>query len=100
MAPRVNNFKLGTEYNISKSDGVNTILGEYSVTFTDKKATIETLESTLASLNGTAVFKWNPYINFLPSSVAKAFICEEWKTNYDDVDKSILTATFKEQPIL
>lgn len=100
MKPRVNAFQFTTQYIDLTEDGINTLLGEYSVVFQDTQTNIETLDQTLTSLNGTAQFEWNPYVDFLPLSDNKTFICEEWETNYEDVGKSLLTATFKEQPAL
>lgn len=100
MKPRVQTYQMTSEYTQLNKDGINMLLGEYSVTFQDTKANIELLDSTLTDLNGTTQFSWNPYITFLPLSTAKQFICGEWDTNYDNVDKSTLTAKFMEQPVL
>lgn len=100
MKPRVNSYQFLVEYLQIGADGINMLLGEYSVVFQDTQNNIETLDTTLSSLNGTTQFEWNPYITFLPLSSAKRFICEEWETSYEDVGKSTITATFKEQPIL
>lgn len=100
MKPRVNNFQMTTEFVVLGVDGINTMLGEYSLVFQDTPDNIETLDETLSVLNGTTQFEWNPYITFLPLSTAKRFICSEWDTDYEAPGKSTLTATFEEQPIL
>lgn len=100
MKPRVNTFQFITKYVDLYPDGINTLLGEYSVVFQDTQTNIESLDQVLKSLNGTTQFDWNPYIDFLPLSTAKKFICEEWETNYESIGKSSLSATFKERPAL
>ena len=98
MKPRVNVHQLITEYTDLEPDGINSLLGEYSVVFQDTQTNIEALDTILATLNATTVFEWNPYSTFLPSSTAKKFVCDEWETSYETPGKSTLTATFMEQP--
>ena len=93
-------YQFLTQYIDLEADGVNTLLGEYSVMFEDTQSNIEDLDNTLETLNGTAQFNWNPYSTFLPASTAKMFICDEWETSYDNPGKSTLSAVFKEQPVL
>lgn len=98
MKPRVQNYQMTGEYVRLGEDGVNTLLGEYSLTFQDKPSVINALDDILSELNSTTPFRWNPYINFLPSSLAKVFICEEWEVSDETEGKSVLVAKFKEQP--
>jgi len=100
MKPRVNSYQLTTQYNPTAPDGVNTMLGEYSIVFEDTQDNIEALDVVLSSLNGTTQFEWNPYSSLIPTSPMKQFICDEWDTSYDTAGKSTLTATFLEQPII
>ena len=100
MKPRVKNYQLSNDYVELGVDGINTLLGEYSVVFEDTQSNIETLDATLSSLNGTALFEWNPYSLLIPLSSTKHFLCSEWDTNYENIGKSTLTATFEEQPAL
>ena len=99
MKPRVKEYVLGTEYVKLETDGINTMLGEYSIVFQDTPSNIYTLENKLTSLNGTAQFMWNPYADLVVGSVAKAFLCEEWDVSDEMDGKSTLSATFKEQPL-
>ena len=97
VKPRTLKHQLGTEYSALFQDGINTQLNEYSVTFTDIPSVIATLNSTLDSLDGTTPFKWNPYVDLVPSSSALTFTCEEWTSQKGSPGKSTLSATFIQQ---
>lgn len=95
--PRKNKYNFNTEYTDLSADGLNTNLKEYSVSFKDTQANIETLDATLTSLNATAIFLWNPYADIDSESIAIPVLCTEWDTSYDSPAYSVLTAKFKQQ---
>jgi len=94
--PRKNKYQFSTEYTQLFKDGINTSLKEYSVSFKDIPSAIETLDTTLESLNSTEAFLWNPFNGVDGTETARSFVCEEWETTYETGGYSTLSATFKQ----
>lgn len=72
-------------------DGINAIVRDWSVSFTDSPTNIEALELELSNLRGFTPFSWTP-----PDGVVGNWICKEFSVSQDNYSQSTLSTNFVE----
>ena len=94
--PRVLSTRFGDGYEQRGSDGINTNLQTWKLTFMDRTTVESDAIELFFTSNNTAVanFTWTP-----PNgSVASKFICRQWTRTTIWYDGHTITATFEEVP--
>lgn len=91
--PRVNTVQFGDGYEARGTDGLNTNLDTWNLSFVRDPDTVEEIEGFLSEMNGVQAFNWTT-----PGGKVAAFKCAEWEPSYDSPGWTTLTATFKEVP--
>lgn len=90
---RVNNITFGDGYSQRYADGINTVSGEWALTFGSRSISdANAIETFLKARNGVDFFLWTP-----PGEVsAVKVICQEWTRQYDSHISATINATFKQ----
>ena len=89
--PRVNTAQFGDGYEQRVSDGLNTNLATWNISFVRDPETIEYINSFLYAKGGVYSFNWTA-----PNGYVGVYKCSEWDSSYDSPGWSTLTATFTE----
>jgi phage-related protein len=93
MKPRVTVLKFGDGYEQRTTDGLNTKLESWSVSFKRSPTAINSIDSFLNTCGGVTAFNWET-----PDGVTKTFVCREWEISTDSPGWETLNATFDEVP--
>ncbi|WP_374537183.1 phage tail protein [Chitinimonas taiwanensis] len=92
MQPRVRAMRFGDGYQQLIPDGLNTLLAEVSVPFTNRTdAQRDQLLALFTSLGGA-----KPFLFTLPGKVQKAYICTRWTESRAGHNANNVQATFQE----
>jgi phage-related protein len=91
--PRVNLVQFGDGYEQRGTDGLNTNMETWTVTFVRIPETIRTIDSFLKARNGVEAFNWTT-----PEGRSAVFKCSDWTASKDTPGKSTLTGSFVEVP--
>ncbi|MGP7732928.1 phage tail protein [Oceanimonas smirnovii] len=71
--PRHKEVKFGNGYSQRKRDGINNLLATYTLTFSDKPATIGALREFLQRHGGVDAFQFQ-----LPGELPVKVVCKQW----------------------
>lgn len=75
-APRVIRYKFGDGYTQRVSDGINNILVDWTLVWTDlSPANRETLDTFLRGKGGVTAFYWTPPLESTP----RKYTCSKWQ---------------------
>ena len=91
--PRANKIQFGDGYEQRITDGLNSNMEVWSVTFKRAKAEIDIIDDFLSDRSAVEAFNW---VN--PNGHSIVVKCEEWDTSYDSPGYDTLTATFTQVP--
>ena len=91
--PRFKKIQFGDGYQQRSSDGLNTNLKTYSLSFKGDPALVKQVEDFLGAraANGLEAFEWTT-----PEGTVIAVTCEEWGYTFDNYGWSTLSATFNQ----
>lgn len=91
--PRVNLIQFGDGYEQRGTDGLNTNMETWAVTFIRTPETIATIDTFLKARRGIEAFNW-----VTPNGRSAVFKCSEWNVSNDTPGKSTLSGSFVEVP--
>lgn len=91
--PRIKKIMYGDGYEQRSSDGINTNLKEYDVTFKGSPDQIKTVEDFF---NARAANGLEPFLWVDPDGVTRTVVCEDFPRTFDDFGWSTLSTTFRE----
>lgn len=91
--PRFKKIQFGDGYQQRSSDGFNTNLKSYSLTFKGDPALVKQVEDFLdaRTANGLEAFQWTT-----PEGATIAITCEEWAYSFENYGWTTLNATFNQ----
>jgi len=91
ITPRVRTAMFGDGYQQRVADGINTKPRMWNLSFTQKDADIDNVESFLDTAGGVTSFDWTP-----PHGSIGKWKCKEWSRSKVTYGVDTLTATFEE----
>lgn len=91
--PRFKKIQFGDGYQQRSSDGLNTNLKTFSLTFKGDPALVKQVEDFLdaRAANGLEAFEWTT-----PEGATIAVTCEEWGYTFENYGWTTLAATFNQ----
>lgn len=89
--PRVKKIQFGDGYQQRVTDGINTNLERWSLTFKGNPAVNTAIDAFLSARNGTEAFNWTT-----PKGRAIAVVCSGWSETIDDFGWTTLTCEFEQ----
>jgi len=93
IKPRIQKMQYGDGYEQRYTDGLNTSLEEWSLTFKRPPATITAIDDFLKARNSVEAFHWTT-----PSGRDAVFVCEEHDIDYQSIGWWVLSCTLREVP--
>lgn len=93
VTPRVRSARFGEGYEQRVGDGINTMPGQWSLSFSREASIIDAIEGYLVAAGGINAFDWTPP----GESTAVRVVCREWsRTPHTGLRSGALMATFEQ----
>ncbi len=95
--PRIKVINFGDGYTVRQSDGINSLLLNYNLTFENRSlAEVTAILHFLATRNSVESFIWIPPA---PRNSIARFVCQEWSDVQEFYGNYSITANFVQTPV-